>query len=100
MPTCCAVSLGALGVVYFKRSNADSVVGRTYDTLMPRYWQTTTFLWDYALSSTVHALLDPQVMRTHLERVEAHDIHACYGPSGSPVSRSACGTVNDHAMAR
>src|SRR5699024_7861522 len=50
---------GAMGVLWFRRDNPASVLGRTYDTLMPRYWQTTTFIWDYSLSSMVHALLDP-----------------------------------------
>ncbi|MBC8402020.1 MAG: hypothetical protein H8E14_11070, partial [Candidatus Marinimicrobia bacterium] len=58
---------GILGVIYFKRDNPHSVYGRAYDTLMPRYWQTVTFLWDYSLSSNVHALLDPKVMRKYLE---------------------------------
>jgi len=52
-------ALGALGMVYFKRDNPESVYGRAYDTLLPSYWQTVTFIWDYALSSLVHVLLDP-----------------------------------------
>lgn len=91
--------LGILGVIYFKRQSPHSVVGRTYDTLMPRYWQTTTYLWDYSLSSTVHALLDPAVMRSHLARWMTHDIHACYGTewlTGRPVG--IWYSVNDYAM--
>jgi len=56
-------ALGALGMVYFKRDNPESVYGRAYDTLLPCYWQTVTFIWDYALSSLTHALLDPDVMK-------------------------------------
>ena len=54
--------MGVLGVIYFRRDNPYSVLGRTYDTLMPKYWQSVTFIWDYALSSLTHALLDPAVM--------------------------------------
>jgi hypothetical protein len=35
------------------------VIGRTFDTLMPRYWAGVTFLWDYYLSTRVHTLLEP-----------------------------------------
>ncbi|MGA7306430.1 MAG: hypothetical protein WBW88_16240, partial [Rhodothermales bacterium] len=59
--------MGACGVAYFKRDSPHSVMGRTYDTLMPKYWQTVTFLWDYFLSSGVHAQLDPDVMKKYLE---------------------------------
>ncbi|MGA7306983.1 MAG: hypothetical protein WBW88_19090, partial [Rhodothermales bacterium] len=55
--------MGALGLAYFKRDSPFSVMGRTYDTLMPRYWQTLTCIWDYFLSAPAHVLLDPGVMR-------------------------------------
>jgi len=91
--------IGLLGVVYFKRETPHSVIGRTYDTLMPRYWQTTTFLWDYSLSSLVHSLLDPQVMRAHLERWMSMDVHSLFASewlTGGPMGRWY--SVNDHAM--
>ena len=53
-------------------------MGRTYDTLMPRYWQTVTFIWDYYLSGTVHAMLDPKVIKVH-PKVDEMDIHTCFG---------------------
>ena len=56
-----------MGVIYFKRDNPLSTMGRTYDTLMPRYWQTVTFIWDYYLSGTVHAMLDPKVMKKYIQ---------------------------------
>lgn len=90
---------GVLGVVYFKRISPHSVVGRTYDTLMPRYWQTLTYLWDYSLSSTVHALLDPAVMRGHLGRWMSRDVHDSYGTewlTGDPVG--IWYAVNDYAI--
>lgn len=91
--------MGVLGVLYFKRQVPGAAVPRAYDTLMPRYWATTTFIWDYSLSSTVHALLDPAEMRGQLERWMSLDVHAAYGSSwltGAPVGMWY--SVNDHAM--
>jgi hypothetical protein len=91
--------MGVLGVAYFKRQNPRAAVGRAYDTLMPRYWATNTYIWDYSLSSTVHALLDPVEMRGQVERWMAIDVHAAYGSdwlTGSPVGMWY--SVNDHAM--
>ncbi|MGH2808938.1 MAG: MGH1-like glycoside hydrolase domain-containing protein [Actinomycetota bacterium] len=90
---------GILGVVYFRRESP--MFGRTYDTLMPRYWQTVTFLWDYSLSSTLHALLDPGVMRRHLEHWMLTDIHGCFGTEW--LTGKAVGdwySVNDYAMTK
>lgn len=90
---------GVLGVIYFKREVPSAVVPRAYDTLMPRYWATTTFIWDYSLSSLVHALLDPAEMRGQLERWMDLDVRTCYGSdwlTGRPVG--VWYAVNDHAM--
>lgn len=92
---------GVLGVVWFRRDNPASVIGRTYDTLMPRYWQTTTFIWDYSLSSLTHALLDPVPMRRHIEHWIDLDTHAHFGTewlTGGPVGQWY--SVNDFAMTR
>jgi hypothetical protein len=91
--------MGVLGVVYFKREVPSAVVPRAYDTLMPRYWATTTFIWDYSLSSLVHALLDPAEMRGQLERWMDLDVRTCYGSdwlTGRPIGTWYA--VNDHAM--
>ena len=92
---------GLLGVIWFRRDNPASVMGRSYDTLMPRYWQTVTFIWDYSLSSMVHALLDPHVMRRHLEHWIGTDIHTHFGTdwlTGGPIGNWY--SVNDYAMTR
>jgi hypothetical protein len=92
---------GALGVLYFRRDNPASVIGRTYDTLMPRHWQTTTFIWDYSLSSLVHALLDPQVMRRQITQWVGLDIHSHFGTewlTGAPVGYWY--SANDYNMTR
>ena len=91
--------MGIMGVVYFRRDNPISCMGRTYDTLMPRYWQTVTFIWDYYLSGMVHAMLDPTVMKKYLEKWMSMDIHTCFGLeyiSGKTVGPWYA--INDHAM--
>jgi hypothetical protein len=92
-------NMGVLGVIYFKRDTPHSVYGRTYGTLLPRYWETATFLWDYSLSSMVHALLDPQVMRKHLQHWMHTDIHKHFGTeflTGAGIGQWY--SVNDFAM--
>lgn len=92
---------GALGVIWFRRDFAGNVLGRSYDTLMPNYWSTTTFIWDYSLSSLVHAMLDPTEMRSQLRHWIETDIHAYFGTSsltGGGVGRWY--SVNDYAMTR
>ncbi len=71
--------MGIMGTVYFRRDNPYSAIGRGYDTLMPRYWQGTTFIWDYHLSSTVHAMLDPKVMKKYMNLWMKTDIHTHFG---------------------
>jgi len=91
--------MGIMGVVYFRRDNPISCMGRTYDTLMPRYWQTVTFIWDYYLSGMVHAMLDPTVMKKYLEKWMSMDIHTCFGLEY--ISGKSVGpwyAINDHAM--
>ncbi len=90
---------GILGVISFKRDTPFSVIGRSYDTLMPKWWQTVTFLWDYSLSSIVHALLDPDVMKKYLHHWMKSDIHKHFGTeylTGGPVGPWY--SVNDFAM--
>ena len=91
----------ALGVIWFRRDYEGNVLGRSYDTLMPNYWGTTTFIWDYSLSSLSHALLDPAEMRNQLKHWISLDIHSHFGTSsltGGPVGRWY--SVNDYAMIR
>ncbi|ADD41951.1 hypothetical protein [Stackebrandtia nassauensis] len=92
---------GVLGVIWFRRDFAGNVLGRSYDTLMPNYWGTTTFIWDFSLSSITHALLDPDAMKRQLRHWIASDIHTHFGTSsltGGPVGRWY--SVNDYAMTR
>lgn len=92
---------GALGVIWFRREFAGNVHGRSYDTLMPNYWSTTTFIWDFSLSSVAHALLDPEPMKKQLLHWISSDIHSHFGTSsltGGPVGQWY--SVNDFAMTR
>lgn len=91
--------MAILGVTYFRRDNPFSTYGRAYDTLMPRYWQTVTFIWDYALSGLVHALLDPAVMTKYMETWLKMDVHQHFGTeylTGAPVGPWYA--VNDYAI--
>jgi hypothetical protein len=93
--------MGAVGVLYMRRDSPASVIGRTYDTLMPRYWAGVTFLWDYYLSTRVHALLEPDVMRHHLEHWIANDAHTGYGTEWlTGKTFGAWYSVNDLALTR
>lgn len=91
--------IAAAGMAYFKRDTPYSVHGRVYGTLLPRYWHTVTFLWDYSLSSVAHALLDPAVMRASLMRWMKLDVHKHFGTeflTGAGVGPWYA--VNDYAM--
>jgi hypothetical protein len=91
--------MGIMGVVYFRRDSPYSVIGRAYETLMPKWWLTVTFLWDYSLSSIVHALLDPAVAKKYLEHWMHLDIHKHFGTeylTGSGIGPWY--SVNDYAM--
>jgi len=92
---------GAMGVLWFRRENPAAVRPRHYDTLMPRYWQTTTFIWDYSLSSLVHALSDPEEMREQILHWIGLDINQHFGTewlTGGPVGNWY--SVNQYAMVR
>lgn len=92
---------GILGILYFRRDYEGNVLGRSYDTLMPNYWGTTTFLWDFSLSSVTHALLDPAAMKRQLLHWIESDTHTLFGTSsltGDPVGQWY--SVNDYAMTR
>jgi hypothetical protein len=92
--------MGAAGLACFKRESPHSAVGRSYDTLMPRYWSTLQCIWDYFLSSPAHVLLDPATMRDSLERWMQVDLHRHFGTEY--LNGAAIGpwyAINDSAMA-
>jgi hypothetical protein len=93
--------MAAMTTIFFKRTTPHSVYGRTYVTLAPRYWQTTTFLWDISLSSMLLAQLDPAALRAMIETWMQMDVHKHVGSeylTGAGVGPWY--SVNDFAMCR
>lgn len=91
----------AITVIYFKREHPASRYGRTYATLMPRYWVTTSFINDWSLSATLLVMLDPACARAMIELWLARDIYKHFGTDY--VSGESTGnwySCNDYAMAR
>lgn len=87
--------------VYFKRTTPHSVYGTTYVTLMPRYWETATFLWDISLSAMLFSMLDPAVLRRMMETWMTLDIHQHFGTEFlTGVGIGPWYSVNDFAMSR
>ncbi len=63
-----------LGCLMLRRDNPISSYGPAFVTLSPNYWTTATFLWDMMIAAPFYALLDPDVMRKHIEVWLASDI--------------------------
>ena len=90
-----------MSALYFRRTSPHSVYGTTYVTLMPRYWETTTFLWDISLSAMLLSMLDPHVLRGMMEMWMKLDMHKHFGTeflTGAGVGPWY--SVNDYAMCR
>lgn len=90
-----------MSAVYFRRTTPHSVYGTTYVTLMPRYWETATFLWDISLSAMLLAMLDPAVLRRMMETWMTVDVHQHFGTEFlTGVGIGPWYSVNDFAMSR
>ncbi len=90
-----------MSALFFKRTTPHSVYGTTYVTLAPRYWETTTFLWDISLSAMLLALLDPAILRRMIETWMQLDVYKHFGTeylTGSGIGPWY--SVNDFAMCR
>jgi hypothetical protein len=90
-----------MSALYFKRTTPHSVYGTTYVTLMPRYWETATFLWDISLSAMLLSMLDPAVLRRMMETWMTVDVHKHFGTeflTGAGIGPWY--SVNDYAMSR
>jgi hypothetical protein len=90
-----------MSALYFRRTTPHSVYGTTYVTLMPRYWETTTFLWDISLSAMLLSLLDPAILRRMMETWMTLDVYKHFGTeflTGAGVGPWY--SVNDYAMSR
>lgn len=90
-----------MSALYFRRTTPHSVYGTTYVTLMPRYWETTTFLWDISLSAMLLSMLDPEVLKRMMETWMKLDVYKHFGTeflTGAGVGPWY--SVNDYAMSR
>ncbi|HEX3185966.1 MAG TPA: hypothetical protein VHQ94_14300 [Pyrinomonadaceae bacterium] len=90
-----------MSALFFRRTTPHSVYGTTYVTLAPRYWETTTFLWDISLSAMLLAMLDPLILRRMIETWMQLDVYKHFGTeylTGSGVGPWY--SVNDFAMCR
>lgn len=90
-----------MSALYFRRTTPHSVYGTTYVTLMPRYWETTTFLWDISLSAMLFSMLDPEVLKRMMETWMTLDVYKHFGTeflTGAGVGPWY--SVNDYAMSR
>lgn len=90
-----------MSALYFRRTTPHSIYGTTYVTLMPRYWETTTFLWDISLSAMLLSMLDPQILRRMMETWMTLDVYKHFGTeylTGAGVGPWY--SVNDYAMSR
>jgi hypothetical protein len=57
----------AIGSILLRRNNPIGSYRPAYVTLSPNYWTTASFLWDMMIAAPFYALLDPEVMRNHME---------------------------------
>ena len=90
-----------MSALYFRRTTPHSVYGTTYVTLMPRYWETATFLWDISLSAMLFAMLDPAILRRMMETWMTVDVHQHFGTEFlTGVGIGPWYSVNDFAMSR
>ena len=90
-----------MSALFFRRTTPHSVYGTTYVTLAPRYWETTTFLWDISLSAMLLAMLDPAILQRMMETWMTLDVYKHFGTeflTGAGVGPWY--SVNDYAMSR
>lgn len=90
-----------ISVIYFKREHPAARFPRTYTTLMPRYWVTTSFINDWSLTALLLVMLDPACVRQMLAVWLERDIHQHFGTEY--VSGDSSGnwySCNDYAMTR
>ncbi|NND72575.1 MAG: hypothetical protein HKN43_13445 [Rhodothermales bacterium] len=90
-----------ISVIYLKRDHPLSAYGKTYATIMPRYWVASCFINDWSMSAYLLAMLDPEVLRTTIELWLTRDIYSHFGTDY--VSGTNSGnwySCNDYAMIR
>ncbi len=66
-----------LGCLVLRRNNPIGAYTPAFVTLSPNYWTTASFLWDMMIAGPFYAMLDPAVMRKHIEVWLTADIRTC-----------------------
>lgn len=90
-----------LAAIYMKKEHPLSACGRTYTTLAPAYWQTTSFINDWSLCSLLLCMLDPQCARQHIETWLQRDILSHFGTEyATGADAGNWYSCNDYAMTR
>lgn len=90
-----------LAALIMRREHPEAAYGPTYVTLFPGYWQTTSFINDWSLSSRLLVMLDPDTVQSQLEMWLQRDIYSHFGTEY--VSGNNAGnwySCNDYAMTR
>jgi len=90
-----------LGCLVLRRDNPLSRYGPAFVTLSPNYWTTASFLWDMMIAAPFYALLDPALLRNHIEVWLAADIRRCLATdyvTGKPLGNWYA--VNSSAIVR
>jgi hypothetical protein len=90
-----------LGCLVLRRDNPISRYGPAFVTLSPNYWTTASFLWDMMIAAPFYALLDPALLRNHIEVWLAADIRRCLATdyvTGKPLGNWYA--VNSSAVVR
>ncbi len=90
-----------LGCIALRRNNPLSKYGPAFVTLSPNYWTTASFLWDMMIAAPFYALLDPALLRNHIEVWINADIRRCLATdyvTGKPLGNWYA--VNSSALVR
>ncbi|MCX7767246.1 MAG: hypothetical protein N2246_11125, partial [Candidatus Sumerlaeia bacterium] len=90
-----------VGCLLLRRNNPLGSYRPAYVTLSPNYWTTATFLWDMMIAAPFYALLDPEVMRKHIEVWLSTDLQSCLATdyvTGKPLGYWYA--VNNSAIVR
>ncbi len=90
-----------LGCLVLRRDNPISSYGPAFVTLSPNYWTTASFLWDMMIAAPFYALLDPVLLRNHIEVWLDAGILGCHATdyvTGKPIGNWYA--VNSSAIVR
>ncbi len=90
-----------LGCLVLRRDNPLSAYGPAFVTLSPNYWTTASFLWDMMIAGPFYAMVDPALLRNHIEVWLDAGILGCHATdyvTGRPIGNWYA--VNSTAIVR